>query len=121
MKKWLIATLGAVMVLSACGGGDDDTTPVDEGGDDDVEEVEEDDTEETAGDGEYDLAAGEEVYEQNCLSCHGQNGEGASGPGIAGMDIDSVRTAIEEGPGSMPDGLVDGDEADNVSAWVADQ
>ncbi|MBM7096881.1 MULTISPECIES: c-type cytochrome [Alteribacter] len=119
MKKWLIPMMGAVLVLAACGGGDDDTTPVDEG-DDAVEETE-DDAEETAGDGEYDLAAGEEVYEQNCLSCHGQNGEGGSGPGIAGLDMDSVRAAIEEGPGSMPPELVDGDEADNVSAWVADQ
>ncbi|PYZ95830.1 cytochrome C551 [Alteribacter lacisalsi] len=123
MKKILIAMFGAALIAGACGGaddGDDDTTPVDDG--DDTEETEDDEMDEDAADdGEYDLAQGEEIYEANCLSCHGGDGEGASAPAIQGLDMDAVRAAIEEGPGSMPADLVeDDDEIDNVAAYVAD-
>ncbi|UCZ52659.1 c-type cytochrome [Bacillus shivajii] len=112
MKKLLAATLGAVLVLGACGGADEPAPeePADDTG-----------TEETAGDATYDAANGESVYQQSCVACHGGNLEGASGPGLEGLTYDAVMTAIEEGPGTMPAGLVEGQDAEDVSAWIADQ
>lgn len=61
----------------------------------------------------------EAIYEESCLSCHGDNMEGAAGPPIAGHDTDAVLTAIEEGPGSMPADLVSGEEAELVADYVS--
>ncbi|GAK08764.1 cytochrome c [Geomicrobium sp. JCM 19038] len=104
MKKFLIMMAGSAMLLAACGGGDD---AGEEG-------------EETAG-GTYDAEAAASLYESNCLSCHGDNGSGASGPEIAGMDVESVLAAIEEGPGGMPADIVTGEEAENVAQYVSEQ
>ncbi|SDI33763.1 c-type cytochrome [Natribacillus halophilus] len=70
--------------------------------------------------GEDAVEVGEEVYEQDCLSCHGENMEGDTGPAIEGQDPDAVITAIEEGPGSMPEGLVDGEDAEAVAEYVSE-
>ncbi|WP_018921949.1 c-type cytochrome [Salsuginibacillus kocurii] len=132
MKKFLMVIGGALLVLGACGDDEAGEAPdaVDENGVD--EEVEDDDDEngeeEENGDAEenggdtYDADEMHQVYEENCLSCHGDNLEGGgAGPGIDGMDEDEVLTAIEEGPGSMPADLVEDEEAEQLSAWVSDQ
>ncbi|QQK75838.1 cytochrome c [Salicibibacter cibarius] len=67
---------------------------------------------------EESVDAGAEIYEENCLSCHGENMEGDSGPEIEGQGVDEVMTAIEEGPGSMPEGLVSGEDAEAVAEYV---
>ncbi|WP_096436991.1 c-type cytochrome [Alteribacter populi] len=117
MKKFVVAMLGTVLVLGACGAGDDDTTPIEEDGEEAVEEADEETTETS---GEVDLAAGEELYEKNCLSCHGGDMSGASGPDIRGNSQDEVIAAIDEGPGGMPADLVSGEDAENVAAWVTE-
>ncbi|MBM7633742.1 c-type cytochrome [Geomicrobium sediminis] len=61
------------------------------------------------------------LFEDNCLSCHGDNGAGGSAPPIAGMDSEAVLQAIEEGPGMMPADLVTGEEAEAVAEYVANQ
>lgn len=72
-------------------------------------------------------ASGEDVYKDECLSCHGDEGEGASGPKLQGddfaSDVDSVVEQVEEGGGDMPsfkDQLSD-DEIQAVSEYVSDE
>ncbi|PSL45008.1 cytochrome c550 [Salsuginibacillus halophilus] len=61
---------------------------------------------------------GEAVYEESCLQCHGDNLEGGSGPAIDGYDADDTLQAIEEGPGSMPAGTAEGEDAEAVAEYV---
>ena len=67
----------------------------------------------------------EDVFAGTCGSCHtlaAAGTEGSFGPNLdeLGPDKATVLTAIEEGPGSMPAGLLDGEAADSVAAYVAD-
>ncbi|MDQ0254558.1 mono/diheme cytochrome c family protein [Evansella vedderi] len=115
MKKLLVAMLGAVLLLGACGGnGDEPEAPVDDTTD----------TEETAGGDDveltYDASNGEAVYQGRCAGCHGGTFEGASAPGIIGLSYEEIMTAIETGPGTMPPDLVTGEDATDVAAWIAD-
>lgn len=112
MRKLVVAIMGAVLVLGACGGDDanNEATPENNNG-----------TENAAGNDTYDAANGEEVYVGNCASCHGGDLEGASGPGLVGHDSDDVLTAIEEGPGAMPHELVSGNDAEDVANWISEQ
>ncbi|MBM7097088.1 cytochrome c [Bacillus sp. H-16] len=69
------------------------------------------------------IELGEHVYEQNCLSCHGGDLEGGSGPALndGSYDQEAILTAIEEGPGSMPGGLVSGEEAEAVAEYILNE
>ena len=103
MKKWFTAVLfGTLLVLGACGGGGDDAS-------DDGASV--------------DSAAGEEVYKQNCASCHGDDLSGGAGPSLetvgADHSVDDIKNIIENGQGSMPPGLVSGEDEDAVAEWLA--
>lgn len=121
MKKWLMATVfGTVLVLGACGNdGDDASEPADD--------VTEPDTEEEADSGD-DAAvsndAAEELYQQSCASCHGDDLSGAVGPSLetvgADMSADDIEEIIDEGVGSMPGGLLAGDDAKEVADWLAE-
>lgn len=67
-------------------------------------------------------AEGATLFADNCASCHGEGGSGGGiGPTLAGSGIsaDAARTAIETGPGSMPENLVAGDELEAVLAYLA--
>jgi|SRR5690625_165488 len=116
MKKWLMAVLfGTLLVLGACGGGGSDDTqePADEG------------TEESAEDGgAVDTAAAEDAYKASCASCHGDDLSGGAGPALdaVGSDYsaDEIEDIIANGKGSMPAGLISGDEATAVAEWLAD-
>lgn len=114
MKKWLMAVLfGTALVLGACGGGDD------EAGDDNATEE----------DGGGDDQAAEDIFEENCASCHGEDLSGQSGPNLqevgAEYDEDEIADIIEEGKegdeGQMPGGLISGDDLDTVASWLADK
>jgi mono/diheme cytochrome c family protein len=54
------------------------------------------------------LARGQQVYRQNCASCHGTKGDGGSGPRLAGVvtgrypNIDDQIAVIAEGRAGMP-------------------
>jgi len=123
MKKWLMAVLfGIMLVLGACGGGDDDaqeSTDPAESDDPDTEESESDDE-----GGEVSDDAAEEMYQESCASCHGDDLEGSVGPSLetigADLSADEIEGVIEEGQGSMPAGLLSGDDAEQVAEWLSE-
>ncbi|MBU5267195.1 cytochrome c551 [Virgibacillus proomii] len=121
MKKWLLAMLfGSALVLGACGGGDDDDAskePADKG---------DANTEESAEKGgAVDTAAAEEVYENNCASCHGADLSGANGPDLtkvgSKLSSDEIADIIENGQGSMPPGMAEGDDVQLLASWLAEK
>lgn len=68
-----------------------------------------------------DPTRGAALFATNCSSCHGQNGAGGGiGPTLAGVprDADTVAGVIATGRGAMPGGLVSGDDAADVVAYV---
>lgn len=96
------------MILVACGGEDNDSS-----GDDNNNATVN--------------AEAEGLYKNNCASCHGDDLEGDIGPSLetVGNDLseDEIRDIIENGSenGEMPPGLLEGDEADEVAAWLAER
>ncbi|TWT07263.1 cytochrome c [Planococcus sp. CPCC 101016] len=110
MKKQLMATLfGATLLLGACGGGEETTEPsappAESGG-------------ETAG------VDAEQVVQQNCISCHGENLEGAGNfPALndvgSRLSQEEIRAVIDNGKGAMPADIIEGEEADAVAEYLA--
>ncbi|MBD8013604.1 MULTISPECIES: cytochrome c551 [Planococcus] len=110
MKKQLMAILfGSALILGACGGGDTtepEEAPADSGG------------EEAA------AVDAEQVVQQNCISCHGENLEGAGNfPALnnvgSRLSQDEIRSVIENGKGAMPANIIEGEEADAVAEYLA--
>ena len=69
-----------------------------------------------------DAAAGEQFFAANCTGCHLNNGQDAGGVGPqlagAGLDVETIKTTVQNGRGAMPPGLVSGEDLDNVVAYV---
>jgi mono/diheme cytochrome c family protein len=65
-------------------------------------------------------ARGQVVFESKCAGCHGENGEGGTGPRLAGSGLDATEVAatIRQGAGIMPPGLVTGPDEAEVVAYV---
>jgi cytochrome c550 len=64
---------------------------------------------------------GEQLFAENCATCHGGGGSGGGvGPRLAGNDvsIEEARTTIENGSGVMPAGLVTGQDLEDVLAYL---
>lgn len=73
------------------------------------------------GEGGGDVDAGLQVFQQNCSTCHAQDGNAAGvGPQLAGAGLtaEQVRTTVQNGRGIMPAGLVSGEDLENVVAYV---
>lgn len=106
MKKaqLVVGMFFMAMVLAACGGGNDGNN----------------------GNNGGDNEEAEQLYEQSCASCHGDDLEGESGPELdsigADMSKDDIREQIDEGSddGEMPAGLLEGDDADEVAEWLSE-
>ncbi|BDG80714.1 MULTISPECIES: cytochrome c550 [Bacillus] len=68
-------------------------------------------------------ASPEDIYKANCISCHGENYEGVSGPSLKGVgnkkDVAEIKTKIEKGGNGMPSGLVPADKLDDMAEWVS--
>ncbi|KKI88582.1 hypothetical protein WQ54_30785 [Bacillus sp. SA1-12] len=65
----------------------------------------------------------EDIYKQSCVSCHGQNYEGAAGPALKGvgekLSADEIKETIKNGRGIMPAGLVPDEKLDEMAEWVS--
>ena len=68
-------------------------------------------------------ASPEEIYKANCITCHGENYEGVSGPNLKGVgkrkDVAAIKTRIEKGGNGMPAGLVPAEKLDDMAKWVS--
>ena len=118
-----LAVLALATVLAACGGGNVEEDANDGNGNVITNEESGNVGEEAAG--EYDAESASASYQQNCASCHGGNLEGASAPSLqqvgSNYSQEEILDIIENGrEGGMPAGLIQGDEAENVAAWLAD-
>lgn len=112
MKKQIMVLLfGTSLVLGACGGGEETAEPpADSGGD---------------GGSESSVDA-EAVVQQNCISCHGENLEGAGNfPPLndvgARLSEEEIRSVIDNGQGAMPPDIIEGEEADAVAKWLSEK
>jgi mono/diheme cytochrome c family protein len=68
-----------------------------------------------------DVDRGASVFEEECAGCHGPGGSGGGvGPALVGSGLDAaaVATAVEQGRGIMPAGIVEGQEQADVVAYV---
>jgi mono/diheme cytochrome c family protein len=71
--------------------------------------------------GEGDAARGAQLFAENCESCHGDSGTGGGiGPRLAGsgVSLEVARATIENGSGVMPADLVEGQELEDVLAYL---
>ncbi|UOY91077.1 cytochrome c [Ectobacillus sp. JY-23] len=102
-KTWLIASAVLVLGLSACGV---------------KEESKPSETAQTS-----DGSEGEKIYQQSCSSCHGNNLQGQVGPGLKHVggkyDQAEIEKIILKGRGSMPAGVIKGEDATKVAEWLA--
>lgn len=112
MKKQLMVLLfGTSLVLGACGGGEETAEPpADSGGD-------------TGSESSVDPEA---IVNQNCISCHGENLEGAGNfPPLndvgARLSEEEIRNVIDNGQGAMPPDIIEGEEADAVAQWLSEK
>jgi cytochrome c551 len=67
------------------------------------------------------VSRGEALFAENCAACHGDAGRNASlGPDLAGnpVSIDDARAQIETGGGGMPADLVEGQDLEDVLAYL---
>ena len=104
-KKWLATfMLGSALMLGACGGGESGTEDKDTGTTD----------------------ASEQVAQQRCATCHGGNLQGVGNtPALndigAHYSEEEILNIILNGQGRMPGGLVKGEEAEALAAWLAEK
>ncbi|RFU65735.1 cytochrome c550 [Peribacillus glennii] len=64
----------------------------------------------------------EDIYQQNCVSCHGDQYQGGVGPALKGigskLSEDEVKNTIQNGKGAMPAGLVPEENLDAMAKFV---
>lgn len=68
-----------------------------------------------------DAAHGQELFSENCASCHGEGGQGGGvGPMLAGnpISIADAQSRIENGGGVMPANIVSGQDLADVLAYL---
>lgn len=110
MKKQLMILLfGSALVLGACGGGDESADPPADSGDGDTATID-----------------AEQVVQQNCISCHGENLEGQGNfPALndvgSRLSEEEIAGVIENGQGAMPAGIIKGEEAAAVAKWLSEK
>ncbi len=100
MYKKALVLAGLVLSLTACSSGNE-------------EETQKPQTEE------------EKIYANNCASCHGNALEGFAGPKLAdignSMSKDEILETINNGAKGMPAGIIKGEDAEKVAAWLAEK
>ena len=124
-SKRIVAVLaiGAVgLIATGCGDDEEDepaaTTPTTE----ETTPAEDDGGTQTAG---GDAAAGEQVFTDNCASCHGEDGTGGQGPDLHNPDLDTARVTdqVTNGGGGMPPfgDQLDEQQIADVAAYVVEE
>lgn len=73
-----------------------------------------------------DVATAEQLYSNNCSSCHGGNLEGGMGPSLeavgANLSQDDIAGIIENGRGQMPaQTQLSGAEREELAGWLAEK
>ncbi|GGI11114.1 cytochrome c550 [Gottfriedia solisilvae] len=68
----------------------------------------------------------DEIYAQTCVSCHGDQLQGAVGPNLtkvgAKYSEEEIKAILQNGKeGGMPAGLVSGAQLDAVSKWLSEK
>lgn len=67
----------------------------------------------------------QEIFVNNCASCHGENLEGTSGPALdtigSSMSQDEILEQIKNGGPGMPPAIIQGEEAKSVAEWLSEQ
>lgn len=128
MKKLVSISLSLLLVgiLSACGGGDQAQEPAPA----EQPAAEQPAAEQPAGEqpaegGTVDAAAAEEKFKTSCASCHGADLSGGAGPNLqqvgAKYTKDQIAGIINNGQGAMPPGMLKGEDAEIVAAWLAEK
>lgn len=108
MWKGILLMSVVLLVFTACGG-----NPSEDGAGD------------TASDSQEEMTA-EQVYNKNCVSCHGENLEGGFGPSLeaVGADLskDEISEIIEKGRGQMQaQTQVSSTDREELAAWLAEK
>jgi cytochrome c551 len=107
-RRALLVILGALALAvpaAGCGGGDEPTA-----------------SDEPASGA---AADGQQVFADNCASCHGEDGSGGVGPTLQNPELtsDEVSTQVTEGGDGMPafGGELDEAEIADVTAYVTEE
>ncbi len=70
-------------------------------------------------------ADAKELYTQSCASCHGNKLSDGYAPSLDGigekLTAEEIEDIIINGTGSMPKGILKGEEAKKVAEWLAEQ
>nr|WP_132007736.1 cytochrome c [Mesobacillus foraminis] len=107
----MVFGIGLMFLLSFKGVGDSkEMAKEQEGGGENTEEVAD--------------ASPEELYQQSCIGCHGDQMQGVSGPALKTVGSkyskDQIQEILVNGlPGGMPGGLVSGNE-EKVAQWLSE-
>lgn len=114
----LLLLCAACLLAAGCGGSDDEGS--DDSGSSGSTATK---AEESGGGGGGDTDA-KELFASACGGCHTLDAAGTSGsvgPNLndVKLDAEAVRAQIKNGGGAMPPGLLEGEQADAVAAYVA--
>ncbi|MBD1381410.1 cytochrome c551 [Metabacillus arenae] len=105
--KFFALLLGTSIVLTACGGGEEESA-------DNADKS-----------GEVASGEAEEIFQQNCISCHGQNLEGGVGPELATVggkyNHEEIEDIINNGKGQMQGGIIEQEQAKAVAKWLSEK
>ncbi|MGF2617893.1 c-type cytochrome [Rossellomorea vietnamensis] len=118
MKKTLLAfLLGSTLILGACGNNN---------GDNASEEASDANNPQEAAEGAMGTDIDpEKIVNQKCSSCHGGDLSGGMGPALKNigseLSEDEILSVIQNGKGSMPKNIIEGDEAEAVAEWLANK
>lgn len=68
-----------------------------------------------------DAARGASIFAGTCAGCHGADASGGIGPNLheSGLTAAEVAAVVATGRGTMPAGLVSGQDLSDVAAYVA--